>query len=79
MLADNELVKVDEVAVVVPTEASNCPAASLAAAVELGADGELEVVLAHQIIPPIMAMMIMPAITYTLEPVDVSDFMMNSV
>jgi hypothetical protein len=64
VLATEAVVKVDEAVV-----------ASLAAAVTLDIAGKLELVLAHQKIPPMMARMIMPDITYMLEPIDGSDFM----
>jgi hypothetical protein len=62
------VVKVDE-AVVVEIEADNMPTAllklavSLEVAVTLDEGDELELALAHQMIPPMMARIIMPAMT----------------
>jgi hypothetical protein len=73
VLAAEAVVEVDE-AVVVEIEADNIPVASLEVAVALDEAVELELTPAHQIMPPIMAKMIIPDITYMLAPIDVSDF-----
>jgi hypothetical protein len=68
VLVAEAVVKVDE-AVVVEIEADNMPTAllklavSLEVAVTLDEGDELELALAHQMIPPMMARIIMPAMT----------------
>jgi hypothetical protein len=52
-----------EAAVVVEIDADNSPDVSLEVASVFDVVDELELALAHQIIPPMMARMIMPAMT----------------
>jgi hypothetical protein len=56
-------VLVAEATVVVPIEADNVPDASFEVAGVLDVADELELALAHQIMPPIIATIIMPAMT----------------
>lgn len=73
VLATEDVVEADET-VVVDTEADNNPTASLEVAVALDDDVDPELAPAHQMMPPMMARIMIPEMTYTVVPTDVSPF-----